>query len=426
MILLYRVLTKLIYPIIIIVVFIRIIFKKEDPKRYKEKIFSSHFNVIKNHNRKLVWFHAASIGELKSVVPIIQKINSSNLNFDFLVTTTTLSSSSIARAEFKEFKNVYHRFLPFDLEFLMSRFVKLWSPSYIFLVDSEIWPNLILLSKKNKIPLAIINARITLKSFNRWKKFPKTAAKIFSSFDLCLASSLETKKFLEKLNAKNIHLNGNIKFINKLNHRDADNQNENILLNKRFWIAASTHPTEEELCLKTHRFLKKKYQNILTIIAPRHIERSKSIGFLCKKYNLNFQILNQSQNILSSSEVIIINSFGILQKYFNYAKSVFLGKSTIKKLENDSGQNPLEAAKLGCKVYHGPFVNNFKDIYEILGKNNISIKIKDHEELGKNLTKDLEDIKKNRKISKVLDELSIKISTNTFNHIKNFLKNEIQ
>ena len=425
MILFYRVLTHLIYPFLFIIVFLRVFLKKEDPKRYKEKILISHFNVKRNYEQKLIWFHAASIGELKSILPIIKKLNSDNSLREFLITTSTLSSSKIAELEFKKMKNISHRFLPYDVDFLINSFLKMWRPNYIFLVDSEIWPNLILKAKKFSIPVAIINARITSKSYKKWIKFPKTAFKIFSSIKLCLTSNKETKKFLESFEVKNVFYYGNIKFINDINENEITNLNKDKLINIPFWFAASTHNGEEELCLKTHNFLREKYNNILTIIAPRHIERSKEIKSLCEKYKLNSQILNNDELIKPNVEIVILNSFGVLQNYFKYAKSVFIGKSTIQSLEEVGGQNPLEAVKLNCKIYHGRYVYNFKDIYEILEKNNISFKIKDHEELGRYLEKDLDPAKKkDDKISEIISVLSNKTLVNTLREIDNFLLNE--
>ena len=425
MILFYRVLTHLIYPFLFVIAFFRVLLKKEDPKRYKEKILISHFNVKRNYEQKLIWFHAASIGELKSILPIIKKLNSDNSLREFLITTSTLSSSKIAELEFKKMKNISHRFLPYDVDFLINSFLKMWRPNYIFLVDSEIWPNLILKAKKFSIPVAIINARITSKSYKKWIKFPKTAFKIFSSIKLCLTSNKETKKFLESFEVKNVFYYGNIKFINDINENEITNLNEDKLINSPFWFAASTHNGEEELCLKTHNFLREKYNNILTIIAPRHIERSKEIKSLCEKYKLNSQILNYDEIIKPNVEIVILNSFGVLQNYFKYAKSVFIGKSTIQSLEEVGGQNPLEAVKLNCKIYHGRYVYNFKDIYEILEKNNISFKIKDHEELGRYLEKDLDPAKKkDDKISEIISVLSNKTLVNTLREIDNFLLNE--
>ena len=295
MILLYRVLSTLIYPLLFIYIFIRKLKKKEDPIRFKEKILTSHFNVIKKKT-KLIWFHASSVGEFKSILPIIEELNINN-NYEFLISTTTYSSSTLAQQELKKFNNVYHRFFPFDVGFLINKFLLLWKPDVIFLVDSEIWPNLILKANKLKIPLILINARITSKSFKKWMLFPSTAKNIFNLFNLCLASNLETKNFLEKLNAKNIYLNGNIKFTNKLDKKNIKNLNYKILTKNRFWLAASTHEGEEVLCIKSHLKLKDKYKKIITIIAPRHIERSYNIKSLSETLNLNAQILNKNDVI---------------------------------------------------------------------------------------------------------------------------------
>ena len=135
MIFLYRIITNLIYPFLFFILFIRIFLKKEDPKRYKEKILISRFNIKRNYERQLIWFHAASIGELKSVVPIIKKLNALDRKKEFLVTTTTLSSSKVAELEFKNITNIHHRFFPLDVGFLIDNFLRLWRPNYIFLVD---------------------------------------------------------------------------------------------------------------------------------------------------------------------------------------------------------------------------------------------------------------------------------------------------
>ena len=427
MILIYRILTTLIYPLLFIFIYCRKILKKEDSIRFKEKILISHFNVSRKKDSKLIWFHAASIGELKSIIPIIELLNKNKNKLEFLITTTTLSSGNLAKIELKNINNVYHRFIPYDVEFLIKKFLFLWKPDAIFLVDSEVWPNLILNASKYKIPLAVINARLTSKSFNKWIKFPRAAKKIFSLFDLCLASNLETKKYLEELGAKNIYFNGNIKLINKLDENKIENLSEKILLKNRFWIAASTHKGEDILCLKTHLKLKEKYNDIITIIAPRHIERSYNIKSLSETLNLKAQILNKNDLINEDKEIIIINTFGALQNFFKYAKSVFIGKSTIKKLENDGGQNPIDAAKLKCKIYHGPYVYNFKEIYEILEKNNIAKQIKSYVELSDYLIEDLKSTqKKDDQIANTINDLGQKTLTDTMKYINNFLFNEIK
>ena len=425
MILAYRVFTTIIYPLLYIFIYYRKIIKKEDPKRFKEKILASHFNVSKKKESQLIWFHAASIGEFKSILPLIENLNN-NKNIKFLITTTTLSSGNLATEILKKFNNVEHRYFPLDVNFLIERFLKLWSPDKILLVDSEIWPNLILNAKRHRVPIALINARLTTKSFKRWMIFPNAAKKIFGVFDLFICSNSETKNNLERLNLKNVHYNGNMKLFNIPNENNIKDINENFLIDKRFWLAASTHKDEDMFCLKTHLKLKKKFKDIITIIAPRHIDRAGRIEALSKELNLNTQILNKYEHIQKNKEIIIINFFGALTNYFKYAKSVFIGKSIIKKYIDVGGQNPIEAAKLNCKIYHGPYVYNFKEIYDILKKYDISKEIKDDTELSNLLSSDLEDpIKeKNRKISESINNLGEKTFTETIKLLKNFLHNE--
>ena len=426
MILLYRILTLFFFPLIILIVYFRKLIGKEDQKRYKEKIFSSNFDIKEKENRSnLIWFHAASIGEMKSILPIIEELNKHNQNLNFLLTTVTLSSANIAKLELVNFKNVTHRFFPVDVEFLMKKFLELWKPDFIFFVDSEIWPNLILSAKKKKIPLILINARITSKSFKKWMLFPNTAKSIFSLFDLCLTSNNQTKDHLQKLKGNNIHYTGNIKFIKRTSGKLKNTKDQKLLGDINFWVAVSTHRNEEEFCLDTHLILKNKISNVKTFIAPRHIERVNEIENLCKKYNLSCQILNKEDNINISKEIIIINSFGILPKYLRCAKSVFMGKSTLEKLKNDGGQNPIEAANLGCKIYHGRFIYNFEEIYKILSDNNISQLIENPQDLANNLQEDLKTTNKDiEKFSQTMINLSEKTLSETMLRINNILENE--
>lgn len=426
MILFYRIFTTLLYPILFLFTYSRLICKKEDPFRYKEKLLVSQFNVAKKNSLKLIWFHAASLGEFKSIIPIINELNKNTQNLKFLITTTTLSSGNLAKIELKNFKNAEHRYLPYDVPFLMNKFLDLWRPDKIFLVDSEIWPNLIIKAKKLNIPIALINARLTSKSFKRWMLFPDIAKKIFGMFDLYICSSNETKKLLETLELKKIYFKGNIKFINQTDKREIRNINENILPKKRFWFAASTHKEEEIFCLKTHLKIKEIYKDIVTIIAPRHVNRAKKIVSLSQKYNLNVQLLEKDKKISDGKEIIVINHFGVLQNYYKFAKSVFIGKSVIKKLKNDGGQNPLEAAKLKCKIYHGPYVYNFEEVYKILEANNISKMIENYDELSNNLIKDLENpVKQKNQNSFSINNLAEKTLADTMKLVKNFIHNDV-
>ena len=425
MILAYRIFTNILYPFLIILLYVRVILKKEDPKRYKEKIFIKNKDKINNPKTNLIWFHAASIGEFKSIMPIINEINAKKTNYEFLITTNTLSSGNLASLEIKKFNNVQHRFMPYDVGHLIEKFLKIWEPKNIILVDSEIWPNLILKAHQKKIPLALINARLTKKSFSRWNIFPKTAKKIFQKFDLCLCSNKESKKFLETLNAKNVRYEGNIKFVKRSEDWKFNEKNTETLTNSRLWVAASIHKEEDIFCLKTHLELKKKFDDIVTIIAPRHIDRVNKIKLLCDDFKLKTQILNKEDIISKDKEIIIINSFGNLHDYFRHAKSVFIGKSMIKKLKNDGGQNPIDAVNLNCKIYHGQYVSNFEEVYSFLNDNKISQKISNYNELSKYLIEDLRyPQKKEQNIINPIPALGKNILNNTMTLVENFLNDQ--
>ena len=144
----YRLVSLILYPLLIILIFLRKLINKEDKDRYKEKIFSSSFKKNFNEKKKLIWFHAASIGEVQSIIPLIEQLNSNSQKFNFLVTTVTLSSGKLVEHELKNYDNLTHRYLPLDINFLIKKFISLWKPHVVFFVDSEIWPNLILNIKK--------------------------------------------------------------------------------------------------------------------------------------------------------------------------------------------------------------------------------------------------------------------------------------
>ena len=394
MLFVYRYLTIFLFPVLFILIYLRTLFGKEDKIRFKEKIFSSSFYINQNKDKKLIWFHAASIGEVSSIIELIKTINNTNINF--IITSVTLTSGNLIKKEFNNFHNIVHRYFPLDCPHLVKQFLKLSRPNLAIFVDSEIWPNFLFAIKEAAIPLVLINGRITKKTFNKWKMFPKLAEKVFDNFDLCLASSKESANNLKQLNAKNIKLIGNLKFISRQDSKSINDVDKNILDNRKVWCATSTHEGEEIYCLNAHLQVKKVHKNLVTIIAPRHIDRVSAIKKLSDNLNLKTQILNDNKNIEMNMEIIIINSFGELSKYFKYCKSVFIGKSTLKQLETVGGQNPIEAAKLGCKIYHGPYVYNFAEVYKFLNSYSITDVVKNEEDLAEKL---IQDFKENKKIN---------------------------
>ncbi len=421
MILAYRVISTIIFPFLIIFVYLRKLLKKEDPIRYKEKIFPSTFLNKFEGKKKLIWFHVASVGELQSIIPIIRSLNSFEEKYNFLITSITFSSGELAVKEFSDLNNLTHKYLPLDVNYLIKKFVSIWQPHVVFFVDSEIWPNLILNLKDKKIPLALINGRLTSKSFSRWLMIKKAAKKIFSHFDFILVSNSISKKYFNELGGKNVHEFGNIKFSSKIFTRK-EKLDSSILRHKKYWCALSTHNNEEEFCIEAHLELRKKIQDILTVIIPRHINRSNEIEKICSKNKIISQVVKKENEILKSSEIVIVNEFGVISDYLLYAKSVFIGKSLLKKFKNDGGQNPILAAKHGCKIYHGPYVFNFKDIYDFLGEKKISKEILSNNELIHNLKSDFSNKQKNIINTKILvNNIGDEILAKTLSKIKTLI-----
>ena len=422
MLLIYRFITFLFYPFLIILIYLRKLLNKEDKERFKEKIFPSYFFPQRDTTKKLIWFHAASIGEVQSIFPIIEKLLVDKKNVEILITTVTLSAGNIVKKKINENRSIKHRYFPLDINFLVKKFLNSWKPNKVIFVDSEIWPNLIFELNRRKIPITLINGRITKKTYQRWMLISKFAKKIFNKLDLCLPSSKESENYLKNLNVKNSKYIGNIKFSGKIEEYTLVDKNLEVLKDKYLWCAASTHKGEELICLRTHINLKKIHKNLITVIIPRHISRSIDVSRLCKKHNLAYQILNDKDSIKVEKEIIIVNSFGNLFKFYKYCRSVFIGKSMLKNLHKVSGQNPIEAAKLGCKIYHGPYVYNFKEIYDLLKDYKISEQIYNDEELSKKISKDFNEIKSDQhKIIEKIDNLGQKILNETVKEIDKFL-----
>jgi 3-deoxy-D-manno-octulosonic-acid transferase len=414
----YRIIIHFFYPIIILITYFRKFVGKEDKKKFIEKIYPTNI-VFKD--KGLVWFHAASIGELKSIIPIINfliKIKKKKV----LLTTITYSSGKLVEKKFKNNKFIFHRYMPFDLPFLINKFLDSFQPKSAIFVDSEIWPNFIYEIKSRQMKLILLNARITKKTFDKWKILNKFATSIFSKFDLCLCSNKNSLNFLKKLNAKKVKMIGNLKFITtEKNVEKLKDSTLKKLRKYKVWCAASTHKGEELFCLNAHKIIKHKYSNVLTIIIPRHIERVNEIVLLCKDLKLRSKVINLESDIDLRSEVIIINSFGILNKYFNYCNSVFMGKSVLKNKIKVGGQNPLEAVRSGCKVYHGPYVYNFQEIYNFLNQKRISYKIQSSKLLANKIISDFSKKTHHNKAINVINKHGQLIYNKTIKELKNFI-----
>ena len=380
MILIYRLIINLIIVISPIIILIRLFKKKEDLIRFKEKYC---FFSKKRGKGKLIWFHGASVGELLSVMPLIEKLEKNKKINKILVTSSTLSSSKVF-LKFK-LKKTIHQFFPIDSNYLVKKFLSYWRPSLAIFIDSEIWPNMILDLKKKSIPHLLLNARITKGSFKKWKYIPSLSKTLFESFTIAFPQNYESNKYLKSLGVKKIKNLGNLKFSeNRITNEKPLKKNlSNFLKNKNVWCASSTHNSEELICAKAHINLKKKYKNLITIIIPRHVQRRREIINTVKNLDLEIHCHSSNKNIDTNTDIYLVDTYGETKSFFKMIKIVFLGGSLIKH----GGQNPLEAARFGCKILHGPNVNNFKEIYNLLKQNNQSFKINSVQQLIFNIDK---------------------------------------
>jgi len=393
----YFLLTFILNYFLYLYLFLRILKKKESILRFREKLGITD---SQRNSGYLIWFHCSSIGELKSVFPIIDHYVKKN---KILVTTSTLSSNEIFHKKYSNNKNITHQFSPIDSPQIVKRFFLKWKPNIIFFTDSEIWPNQIYYAKNNKIPIILLNARISKRSFNKWRLFKNTMTEILKCFKLILCQSNESKDFFHYFKTDNIETIGNLKFIISPN---LESQNDfNINSKQRIiFIALSTHDTEEELCLKAHVSLKLKYPNIITIIIPRHINRITKIEKIVRKLKLNFLTQDSLSNINDNTDILIINSYGNTQKYLRLSKYIFIGGSLI----DHGGQNPIEVAYNNSFIFHGPFIYNFTEIYNFLNKENISFEIKSKKDLIDHLEKKINTYQDNNikeKIIKIGNEI---------------------
>ena len=413
MFLFYKILSNLVFIFSPIIIFIRLFKKKEHPTRFKEKF---GFYNIKKIKGNLIWFHGASVGEILSIIPIVEKLEKNKLIKQILITSNTVSSSKVLSN--LKLKKTIHQFFPIDTNHHSQKFLNYWKPTVAIFVDSEIWPNMIYNIKKNNISLALINARITNKSFKRWKIFSTTAKNIFQKFDICFSSNFKSKRSLKLLGAKNIKYIGNLKFTQT--EKDINNLNKNIkkfFSSKRIWCASSTHKNEEKICLEVHKKLKTKYKNLLTIIIPRHIHRTVEILEEIKKLNLSVHLHESRKNITNEIDIYLVNSFGQTQSFFKICKTVFLGGSIIRH----GGQNPLEAAKYGCNILHGPNVWNFDEIYSLLKKHKISNKINNSKQLFSKINEIFGKSNKSKKLGHKFKILGNKILNSTLKEMNLYI-----
>ena len=366
----------LVYVVIIfspLIIIFRILKKKENPKRFLEK-FS--INKEKRREGKLIWFHCSSVGEFLSIVPLVQKFEKMKNIKQILITTSTLSSSKIF--EKFRFKKALHQFYPLDNIHIINNFLNYWRPSSVVFVESEIWPAMISELQERNIKIVLINERMNKKFFKIWSAIKFFGKNIFEKFDYIFPQNKETFLYFKKLGIKKIKFLGNLKFIHT--HKDRFKEIDvKYFKNRTVLCSASTHNNEEEIFANLHIKYKKKIPNLITIIIPRHIERTNDIAQMLEKKNLKFARHSENKKNLKNYDVYVVDSYGESKSFYRISHVVFLGGSLVKK----GGQNPLEALMFGCNIIHGNHTFNFKDVYKMLEKEKLSLKVNNSRDLEK-------------------------------------------
>ena len=349
---LYSFFSSITIPLILINIFLRVLKNKEDKNRYIERFGKP---TIVRPKDEIIWIHASSIGEFKSSHSIIEEFSK---KYSILVTTTTKSAADYVKKNYS--KKVMHQYAPFDIKIWILRFLKYWKPKIILWIESDLWPNTLNTIKNKQIKCIYLNARISPKSFRRWKFFKNNYSELLNTFNSIFAQSLNDQLRLKILSNNEIEFIGNLKLANK--NFELEIKNLNFEKNNTIMFA-STHLGEEEKIYLVIKKLIKKDKNLKFIIAPRHPERSSSIANFFKKNYLPVDLESSEINI---SKIKIIDSFGNLENYFKKSDIVFLGGS----LTNNGGHNPIEAARHNCAIISGQNVFNWQNVYDEMVKKN--------------------------------------------------------
>ena len=356
----YRALTSLAVPFAPLILAWRTRRGKEEPDRRSERYGRASAPRPKGF---LAWFHASSVGEANAALPVIETIAAERPEVRMLLTTATVTSAQLARSRLP--KNVLHQYVPLDNKSYVQRFLHHWRPDLAVLVESEIWPNLVLETKGEGIPLLLINGRMSSSSFKRWRRRPGLSRPLFSAFDLVLAQNDSLAERFAQLGVARTLDVGNLKADAPPPPADLPGKRwlAAAISGRIVWLAASTHPGEEELVAEAHKKMKQDQPTLLTIIVPRHPERGKPIAEALGA-NLRVALRSEGQLPEASTDIYVADTIGELGLFYALSPIAFVGGSLIER----GGQNPVEPIKLGAAVLTGPNWQNFRDSYTELLK----------------------------------------------------------
>jgi len=357
---------------------------KEDPERVGERRgVSADVRPV----GPLVWIHGASVGEVLASAALIEKLRA--LNLRILLTSGTVTSAAIVAKRFPP--DVIHQYVPYDSPRYVTRFLDHWRPSLALFIESDLWPNLILSSAARRLPMVLINGRMSHRSFPRWRRVSSTISALLGRFDICLAQSqLDADRFAA-LGSRNVVTTGNLKLDVPAPPADSAKLERLMAMTRGrpIVVAASTHSGEDELLVDAHKTLAGFFPNLLTVIVPRHPGRGEAIAQMVAASGLHAGLRSREELPVAATDVYVADTMGELGLFYRLSPIVFMGGSLVEH----GGQNPIEAIKLGASVVHGPHVFNFSDVYEALDRSGGARRADSQEVLVKQLGQLLADPK---------------------------------
>jgi 3-deoxy-D-manno-octulosonic-acid transferase len=356
---LYQKLSSAVVPFAPALIKRRLLQGKEDPARVGER--RGRTLDIRPHG-PLVWIHGASVGEVLAAAGLIERLRTQN--FRILLTSGTVTSAAIVAKRFPS--DIIHQYVPYDSPRYVARFLDHWQPSLALFIESDLWPNIILASAARRLPMVLINGRMSHRSFPRWRRVSGTISALLGRFDVCLAQSrLDAERFAA-LGGHSVITTGNLKL--DVPAPPADPLRLERLMSatrgRPIIVAASTHPGEEEILLEVHRVLCGYFRSLLTVIVPRHPNRGEAIARTIAASGLHVGLRSREELPTAATDIYVADTLGELGLFYRLAPIVFMGGSLVEH----GGQNPIEAVKLGASIVHGPHVFNFTDVYEALDK----------------------------------------------------------
>lgn len=352
----YRKLSSAMVPLVPAVINQRLRQGKEDPARIGER---RGMTQDERPNGPLVWIHGASVGEVLAAAALIEKLRA--LDIRILLTSGTVTSAAIVAKRFPP--DIIHQYVPYDSPRFVARFLDHWRPSLALFIESDLWPNLILSSAARRLPMVLINGRMSPRSYPRWRRASNTISALLEKFDVCLAQSRTDAERFAALGSRNVVITGNLKL--DVPAPPADPAKLERLLSvtrgRPVIVAASTHQGEEEILIETHRTLAGFFPSLLTVIVPRHPDRGSAIARMIAP-GLNAGLRSHQDLPTAATDIYVADTLGELGLFYRLAPIVFMGGSLVEH----GGQNPIEAVKLGAAIVHGPHVFNFSDVYQAL------------------------------------------------------------